>query len=113
LDAVGEGVDGDDVGGGAAEKQEGDSISGRRCPSYGVGLAGGDLFVQAWAGDGVAGWVADLVGELEEMFLHIIMGERDVREWCRHWQEPSWQRRRTAVIQTLCSGYMKKSRLLN
>lgn len=113
MDAVGEGCDGDDVGGGAAEKQEGDGVYGRGRPGYGVGLAGGDLFVQAWAGDWVAGWVADLVGELEEMFFEIILGEGDVREWCRHWQEPSWQRRRTAVIQTLCAGYMKKSRLQN
>lgn len=67
MDAVGEGSDGDDIGGRAAEKQKSDGVGGGGRPGYGVRFAGRNLFIETRAGDGVARWLADLIDELEEV----------------------------------------------
>ena len=55
LDALGDGVQRDHVGGRAAEQQQGHGVYGGGRPGDGVWLAGGDLLPKAGLGDGVAG----------------------------------------------------------
>lgn len=110
LDVVYDGSDGDDVGGRTAEKHEGDRVCGRWRPGDGVGLAGGNDFVQAWAGDWVARWIANLRLMLGENSF--IVGKwKFILEVDRHWRRPHWRRRRREVEQTLWLSVYSKSRL--
>jgi hypothetical protein len=52
-DALSEGRDGHDVGGGAAQEDDGDSLAQEGIPLDGVGLALGDLLRQARGADGI------------------------------------------------------------
>lgn len=54
VNGFGQGVDGLDVGGGAAEEDQGDGALGIRIPLDGVGLAGGNQVVETGLGDGIA-----------------------------------------------------------
>lgn len=53
VNGLGQSVDGLDVGGGAAEEDQGDGALGGGIPLNGVGLAGGHQVVEAGLGDGV------------------------------------------------------------
>jgi len=65
LSAVGDGLseslEGNDVGGGTAQEDQGDGTSGGGGPLDGVGLALGNDLVQAGRGDGIAGRVLGVV----------------------------------------------------
>jgi hypothetical protein len=54
VNGLGQGVDGLDVAGGAAEQNQGDGALGGRLPLNGVGLASGHHVVETRLGDGIA-----------------------------------------------------------
>jgi hypothetical protein len=58
---VGQGLDGLDVGGGTAEKDQRDGTSGGGSPLDGVGLALRNDLVQARGGNGIAGGILGVV----------------------------------------------------
>lgn len=61
-DGLGESLEGNDVGGGTAQEDQGDGANGGGGPLDGVGLALGDDLVQTRGGDGIAAGVLGVVG---------------------------------------------------
>lgn len=61
-DAVGQRLDGDDVGAGAAQEDQSNRARGRRLPGDGVWLSSRDLFVQTGQSNGIAAGRLVVVG---------------------------------------------------
>lgn len=106
YDLLGDGVEGNDVVGGALQQDEGKGAVSRWLPCDGVLDAYGHNLVEA----GLCGWVA-AIDALGSLLLHIqvstcsreqVISAGHVLGWCKHWQEQQRPRE-----QRTCTSWLR------